>query len=62
VVYGERPIVKSAFYAVDRETARLALTHATVTDGSPLKVKLFLGKTAAAKWLGVSTTDLELDR
>jgi hypothetical protein len=62
VAYGERSNVKSAFYAEDRATARLALTHATVTDGSPLKVKLFLGKSAAAKWLGVSASDLELDR
>jgi len=62
VAYLERSSVKSAFYAVDRDTARLALTHAAVTDGSPLKVKLFLRKSAAAKWLGVSESDLELDR
>ena len=62
LVYGERSIVKSAFYAVDRATVRLALTHATVTAYSPLRVKVFLRKTNAAKWLGVSDTDLELDR
>ena len=62
VVYGERARVKSAFYALDRETARIALTHATTTTGSPLQVKLFLRKDAAAKWLGVSESDLELDR
>jgi hypothetical protein len=62
VAYLERAIVKSAFYAVDRDTARLALTHAAVTDGSPLKVKLFLRKSAAAEWLGVPATALELDR
>ena len=62
VVYGERSSVKSAFYAEDRATARVALTHATVTDGSPLKVKLFMRKSAAATWLGVSAADLELDR
>jgi hypothetical protein len=62
VAYGDRSSVKSAFYAEDQATARLALTHATVTDGSPLKVKLFLSKSAAANWLGVSTEDLELDR
>jgi hypothetical protein len=62
VVYGERSIIKSAFYVVDRATAQLALTHATVTVGSPLQVKVFLRKGAAAKWLSVSDTDLELDR
>jgi hypothetical protein len=62
LVYGERSIVKSALYVVDRATARLALTHATVTVDSPLQVKVFLHKSTAAKWLGVSDTDLELDR
>ena len=61
-VYGERPIVKSAFYVVDRATADLAVTHAVVTVDSPLRVKVFLHKGAAAKWLGVSDADLELDR
>jgi hypothetical protein len=61
-IYGERPIVKSAFYVVDRATAELALTHAVVTVDSPLRVKVFLHKSAAAKWLGVSDADLELHR
>jgi hypothetical protein len=61
-VYGERAIVKSAFYVVDRATAELAITHAVVTVDSPLRVKVFLHKGAAARWLGVSETDLELDR
>ena len=62
LVYGARSIVKSAFYAVDRATAQLALTHATVSADSSLQVKVFLRKSSAAKWLGVSDTDLELDR
>ena len=62
VVYGERSIVKSAFYVADRATERLALTHAVVTAGSPLQVKVFRRKSVAAKWLGVSDADLELDR
>jgi len=61
-VFGEHPIVKSAFYVVDRATAQVALTHAVVTVDSPLRVKVFLHKSAAAKWLGVSDIDLELDR
>ena len=62
LVYGEHSIVKSAFYAVDRATAQFALTHATVTAYSPLQVKVFLRKSSAAKFLGVSDTDLELAR
>jgi len=62
LVYGERSIVKYAFYAVNRATAQLALTHATITSDSPLQVKVFLRKSSAAKWLGVSDTELELDR
>jgi hypothetical protein len=61
-VYSERPIVKSAFYVVDRATAELAITHAVVTVDSPLRVKVFLHKSAAARWLRVSDADLELDR
>src|SRR4029450_3246553 len=61
-VYRERPIVKSAFYVVDRATAELAITHAVVTLDSPLQGKLFLHKSAAARWLVVSDADLELDR
>ena len=62
MIYGERPIVKSAFYVVDRATAELAITHAVVTVDSPLQVKVFRHKGAAAKWLGVSDADLKLDR
>ena len=62
MAYGERPIVKSAFYVVDRATAQLAIAHALVTIDSPLQVKVFLHKRAAAKWLGVSDADLKLDR
>jgi hypothetical protein len=62
LVYGVRSTVKSAFYAVDRATAQLALTHATVCADSSLKVKVFQRKSSAAKWLGVSDIDLELER
>jgi hypothetical protein len=61
-VYGERSPVKSAFYVEDRATAELALTHAVVTAQSPLQVKVCLRKSDAAQWLGVSVSDLEVDR
>ena len=60
-VYGHRSPVKSAIYAVDRETAQVALTHAAVTAESALQVKVCLRKSAAARWLGVSVSDLEVD-
>jgi hypothetical protein len=62
LAYGDRSQVKSAFYAVDRATAQVALTHAAVTAESPLQVKVCLRKSAAARWLGVSVGDLTLDR
>ena len=62
IIYGDQPPVKSAFYVTDRATAEIALTHAVVAEDSPLMVKVFLDKSAAADWLGVSEYDLELDR
>ena len=61
LVYAGQP-VKSAFYVTDRPTAEIALTHAVVAGDSPLIVKVFLDKDAAADWLNVSVYDLELDR
>ncbi len=60
--YSGRPPVKAALYVEDRATAELALTHAVVTAGSPLQVKVCLRKSDAAEWLGVSLSDLEVDR
>ena len=61
-VYGDRSPVKSAIYVVDRATAEVALTHAAVTAESPLQVQVCLRKSAAARWLGVSVSDLQVDR
>jgi hypothetical protein len=33
--------------------------HALLTQGSPLKVKIFLEREAAAKWLGVPLDSLK---
>src|SRR5687767_6707777 len=60
-VYGDRSPVKSAFYVEESDTAKVALTHAAVTAQSPLQVQVFLRKNAAAEWLGVFLSDLEVD-
>jgi hypothetical protein len=56
---GRRP-VKSAFYVTHPEAAYIVKTHALITDHSPLKVKMFEEREAAAKWLGVSVESLML--
>ena len=62
VVCSDMPQVKSAFYVTDRATAEIAITHAVVSEDSPLVVRVFVDKEAAAEWLGVGVWDLELDR
>ena len=51
--YAGRGPVKSAFYVTHPEAAHLVKIHALVTDHSPLEVKMFEEREAAAKWLGV---------
>jgi hypothetical protein len=46
---------------VDRATAEIALTHVVVTTDSPLKVRMYLQKSAAARWLGVHVGDLDVE-
>jgi hypothetical protein len=57
--YAGRPPVKSAILAVDEAMARYGRMHALVTQGSPLKVRVFEDRAAVAKWLGVSKETLE---
>jgi len=60
--YGERPNVKSVFYVRNRETAAVAMTHMIVMGDSPIEVRIFNTKTAAAKWLDVPIEALQLSR
>lgn len=46
--------VKSAFLVKSRESAHYAKLHAMLTDHSPLHVRVFTDRGAAARWLGVS--------
>jgi hypothetical protein len=57
--YAGRPSVKSAILVSSLERARYSRMHALLTQGSPLKVKIFLEREAAAKWLGVPLDVLE---
>ena len=54
---GREPI-KSAFYVTHPEAAHLVKIHAILTDYSPLDVKMFEEREAAAKWLGVPIESL----
>jgi hypothetical protein len=58
--YAGRGPIKSAFYVTHPEAAHLVRIHALVTDYSPLNVKMFEEREAAAKWLGVPVESLML--
>src|SRR3954454_16135259 len=49
---GKEPI-KSAFFVTSPAVARFVKLHAMVTNHSPLQVKIFQEREAAAKWLDV---------
>src|SRR5207248_10928545 len=55
-----RAPVKSAFYVTHPESARVVKIHALLTDFSPLDVKMFEEREAAAKWLGVPVESLAM--
>jgi hypothetical protein len=58
--YAGRGPIKSAFYVTRPEAAHLVKIHALLTDYSPLKVKMFEEREAAAKWLGVPVESLTM--
>lgn len=57
--YAGRPPVKSAILVQNEALARYSKMHALLTRGSPLKVKIFEEREAAAKWLGVPLDSLK---
>lgn len=57
--YAGRPPVKSAILVTDVTLAQYSRMHALLTQGSPLQVRIFEEREAAATWLGVSTETLE---
>ena len=51
--YAGRPPVKSAVLATDATAIHYGRLHAILTQGSPIKVRIFEECEAAAQWLGV---------
>jgi hypothetical protein len=52
-VYGNRPAIKTAILATDSTMADYGRLHASLTQGSPINVRLFEDRKEAAQWLGV---------
>ena len=57
--YAGRPPVKSAILVTNVTLAQYSKMHAILTQGSPLKVKIFEEREEAAKWLGVPLDSLK---
>jgi predicted metal-dependent TIM-barrel fold hydrolase len=51
--YGNRPSIKTAILATDSTMAEHGRLHASLTEGSPIEVRVFQDRTAAAEWLDV---------
>jgi hypothetical protein len=51
--YGKRPPVKSAILATDSTMIHYGKVHAVLTQGSPIKVRVFQDRKEVAQWLGV---------
>jgi hypothetical protein len=54
VFYGDRPPIKSAILATDSTMIHYGKVHALLTQGSPIKVRVFQDRKEAARWLGAS--------
>jgi hypothetical protein len=52
-VYGNRPPIKSAILATDATLIHYGKVHALLTQGSPIKVRVFQDRKETAQWLGV---------
>ena len=51
--YGNRPPIKTAILATDSTMADHGHLHASLTQGSPINVRVFQDRKEAAEWLGV---------
>jgi hypothetical protein len=56
--YAGRPPVKSAILATDSTIIHYGRLHAVLTQGSPIKVRIFQDRNEAAAWLAVPTERL----
>ena len=53
LTYAGRPPVKSAILATHATAIHYGQLHAVLTQGSPIKVRVFQDREEAAQWLGV---------
>jgi hypothetical protein len=53
LAYTGRPPVKSAILATDATAIHYGRLHALLTQGSPIKVRVFQDREEATQWLGV---------
>ncbi len=51
--YGNRPAIKTAILATDSTVADYGRLHASLTQDSPINVRVFENRKEAAQWLGV---------
>ena len=51
--YGNRPPIKSAILATDATLIHYGKVHALLTQGSPIRVRIFQDRQEAAQWLAV---------
>jgi hypothetical protein len=51
--YGNRSPIKTAILATDATLADYGRLHASITEGSPINVRVFQDRKDAAEWLGV---------
>ncbi len=56
--YAGRPPVKSAILATDSTIIHYGRLHAVLTQGSPIKVRIFQDRNEAAEWLAMPTERL----
>jgi hypothetical protein len=54
MVYANRPPIKSAILATDSMLVHYGKVHALLTQGSPIKARVFQDRQEAAQWLGVA--------
>jgi hypothetical protein len=59
--YGNRPPIKSVILATDATLIHYGKVHALLTQGSPIKVRVFQDRNEAAEWLGVPIELLGID-
>ena len=61
LTHGDRPLVKSAILATDSTITHYARLLEVLTQGSPIKVKIFQDRQQAADWLAVPIDRLKAD-